>query len=151
MLNMILRNSRGKYYQGFFFANVSGNKFNIFLPSAISAQFDYCIMPRIYANASIVQAIPLSKTSIVRASQISVSARYETRKFEVTLPFTMYEYKKPHLGLAFRYKIFVLGTDRLGSFTGLWDTTGYDLFFGFKFNVCDISKKGGKQPFCPVN
>lgn len=131
--------------------SLSGTKFNIFLPTSISVQFDYCIKPRIYANASLIQAIPIGKNSIVRASQIAVAVRYETRKYEVTMPLTFYEYKDPHLGLAFRYKIFVLGTDRLGSFTGLWDTTGYDLFFGFKFNTCEIKKKGGKQPFCPTN
>ena len=129
----------------------TGTKFNIFLPTALSLQFDYCIMPKFYANASIIQAIPLSKYAIVRASQVAVAVRYETRRFEVTMPFTMYEYKTPHLGLAARYKFFVIGTDRLGSFTGLWDTTGYDLFFGFKANICELRKKGGKQPFCPVN
>jgi len=139
------------HFYGDPYQSQSASKFNIFLPGALSVQFDYCIMPRFYANATIVQAIPISKYAIVRASQISVSARYETRKFEVTVPLTVYEYNKPHMGLAFRYKFFVLGTDRLGSFTGLWDTTGYDIFFGFKANVCDLGKRGGKQPFCPVN
>ncbi|MBL7914785.1 MAG: hypothetical protein JNL49_07030 [Bacteroidia bacterium] len=127
------------------------NKFNIFLPTAFSIQFDYAIVPKVYLNASIIQAVPLSKYAIVRASQAAVTARYETRKFEVAVPFVMYEYKTPHLGLAFRYRFFVIGTDRLGSFTGLFDTTGFDLFFGFKANLCEFAKKGGKKPFCPVN
>jgi hypothetical protein len=98
-----------------------------------------------------IQGIPLSKYAIVRPSQIALSARYETRRFEVAMPLTIYNYRTPHLGLAFRWSIFVIGTDRLGSFTGLWDTTGYDIFFGFKANVCDIAGKRGKKPFCPVN
>src|SRR5688572_10294424 len=139
------------HFYGDPYASQSGDDFSIFTPTALSLQFDYCIIPRVYANATIIQAVPLSKTSVVRASQIAVTARYETRKFEVALPFTMYEYSKPQLGLALRYKFFVLGTDRLGSFTGLWDTTGYDLYFEFKMNVFKLRKKGGKKPFCPVN
>jgi hypothetical protein len=132
-------------------ASRTGSSFKVFLPSAVSIQFDYCIMPRLYANATWVQAIPLSKTGIVRASQIAVTPRYETRKLEISIPLVLYDYKHPHAGLAVRYRIFVLGTDRIGSFTGLWDTTGYDLYFGFKLNVCELRKKGGKEPFCPVN
>lgn len=127
----------------------TGDKFNIYLPTALSLQFDYCIAPKFYANATWVQAVPLSKYAIVRSSQIAVSARYETRRFEVTMPLTFYEYTTPHLGIAFRYRFFVIGTDRLGSYTGLWDTTGMDLFFGFKWNWCE---KGGKRgnPNCPA-
>jgi hypothetical protein len=129
----------------------SGSKMNIYLPTGISLQFDYCIIPKVYANLSLVQAVPLSKYAIVRASQVAVTPRYETRNFEVAMPFTFYEYKTPHLGLAIRYRFIVLGTDRLGSFTGLWNTTGYDVYFGFKFNTCQLKGKGGKDPYCPVN
>lgn len=143
--------SISNHFLGDPYASQSGSGFNMFTPTAISVQFDYCIMPRIYANATIIQAIPLSKIAIVRASQFSITPRYETRRFEVSLPFTLYEYNKPHLGIAMRYKFLVLGTERLGSFTGLWNTTGYDLYFGLKFNVCELKKKGGKEPFCPVD
>lgn len=129
----------------------SASRFNIWLPTALSVQMDYCLMPRVYANATLVQAIPLSKYAIVRSSQAAVSVRYETRNFEAAIPLTFYEYRTPHLGVALRYRFFVLGTDRLGSYTGLWNATGFDLFFGFKFNTCQLRKKGGKDPFCPVN
>lgn len=132
-------------------ASKSGKKFSIFLPTAFSLQFDYCVMARVYLNASVIQAVPLSKFAIVRASQAAFTARYETRKFEVAVPFTMNEYQHPHLGVAFRYRFFVLGTDRLGTYTGLFDATGFDLFFGFKANLCEFAKRGGKKPFCPVN
>ena len=148
---MALDTAISNHFYGDPYESQSGSSFSIFTPAALSIQFDYCVMPRIYVNATLVQATPLNDMSVKRASQFSITPRYETRKFEAALPFTLYEYKDPHLGLAVRYRYFVLGTDRLGSFTGLWDTTGYDIYFGLKFNVCDISKKGGKQPFCPVN
>jgi hypothetical protein len=81
---------------------------------------------------------------------LAITPRYETRRFEAAIPVTLYEYKKPHVGFAMRYRFFVIGTERLGSFTGLWDTTGYDIYFGFKINVCELNKKVGKKPFCPA-
>jgi len=157
-INTVTFNSIGEvdtsisyYFYGDPEKSKTDDKFNIYLPTALSIQFDYCVMPRIYVNASLVQAVPLSKYAVVRASQVAITPRYETRGFEASLPLTFYEYKVPHLGFALRYKFFVLGTDRLGSFTGLWNATGYDIYFGFKFNVCEKRKRGGKDPFCPVN
>ncbi|MFM7823351.1 MAG: DUF5723 family protein, partial [Bacteroidota bacterium] len=124
------------------------DRLTIWLPSAIAFDFDYCIAPKFYANAAVVAAIPLSSTAIVRSSMLSVTPRYETRQFEVSMPFILHEFKAPHLGLAMRYKWFVIGSDRIGAFTGIWNNTGYDLFFGFKLNVCE---KGGKRsPSCPA-
>jgi hypothetical protein len=147
---MALDTAISNHFYGDPYQSQSASSFSIFTPAAVSLQFDYCVMPKIYVNATWVQATPLNDMSVVRASQFSITPRYETRKFEAALPFTVYEYKHPHLGVAVRYLYFVLGTDRLGSFTGLWDTTGYDLYFGIKFNACELRKKGGKQPFCPA-
>jgi hypothetical protein len=124
------------------------DRMDMWLPSALAFDFDYCVAPRFYANLSTVFGIPLSPNAVVRSSLIAITPRYETRRFEASMPLVIHEFKEPHLGLAFRYKWFVLGTDRLGAFTGIWDNTGYDLFFGIKFNVCE---KGGKRsPTCPA-
>lgn len=123
-------------------------KLTIWLPSAVAMDFDYCVIPKFYVNASAVIAAPLAKTAIVRSSMFGLTPRFETRLFEASMPLIFHEFKKAHLGLAFRYKWFVLGTDRLGALTGIWDNTGYDIFFGFKLNVCE---KGGKRsPSCPA-
>jgi hypothetical protein len=63
----------------------------------------------------------------------------------VALPLTFFEYSKPHLGLAVRYGMLVLGTDRLGTYLGLWDATGIDFFFGIKFSRCESGKGKGKR------
>jgi hypothetical protein len=132
-------------------ASKSASEMKIYLPTALSFQFDYCVRPSVYVNASVVQAIPLSnKYAIVRSSQVAITPRFETRKWEVAIPVTFYEYEKAHMGLAFRYGIFVIGTDRLGSFTGLWDATGYDLFFGIKSNFCDSGSKRRNKADCPA-
>jgi hypothetical protein len=129
----------------------TGESFAMYLPSALSLQFDYDIAPRYYVNFSVVKSIPLSDYSVVRSSQLALTPRYETRRSEIDVPLTFYEFSKPHLGLAVRYGILVLGTDRLGSFLGFWDSTGLDFFFGIKFTHCGKGMNARKSKTgCPV-
>ncbi len=83
-------------------ASQSGTAFNVYLPSAASIQFDYCMAPKYYVNASVIQGVPVSDISVHRASQAAITIRYETRRREVAVPLTFFEYSKPHLGLAIR-------------------------------------------------
>lgn len=126
----------------------TGEKYKAFLPSALSVQFDYCVMPSVYVNATLVQPLGFGEYAPSRPAQISFTPRYEKRKFEIAMPLTMYRYEHAHLGLAVRYGVVVLGTDRLGSYTGLWDITGYDIFFGLKWNICDPNAT--KKDDCPA-
>ncbi|HKR06954.1 MAG TPA: hypothetical protein VJY62_20120 [Bacteroidia bacterium] len=114
--------------------------FSVYLPSAASLQLDFCLAPKYYLNASVMQGVPVSAISVHRANQAAVSIRYETRRSEIAMPLTFFEYSKPHLGLAVRYGFLVLGTDRLGTYLGLWDATGLDFFFGIKFSSCANEK-----------
>ena len=121
----------------------------MFLPSAVSVQFDYAVKPKYYLNASVVQRIPLSVYAVRRSNQVSFTGRYETRSWEAAIPLTFFEYEKPHLGFTFRHGVLVLGTDRLGTFLGLWDSTGLDFFFGIKINRCQKFFRKSKTG-CPV-
>lgn len=131
------------------FSARAGKSFSIFLPSSASLQFDYNFRPKYYINATIIQALPLSDYSVVRSSQVSLTLRYETRKWEIDVPLTYFEYDKLHLGLAIRYGVLVLGTDRLGTLIGAWDASSIDFFFGIKINSCDKLIRKSKTG-CPV-
>jgi hypothetical protein len=123
---------------------LAAREFKVYLPSAISLQYDYNLAPKYYVNATIIHGVPVSDISVHRANQVSVTARYETRRKEIDIPLTFFEYTKPHLGLAVRYGILVLGTDRLGTYLGLWDATGLDFFFGIKFSYCEKGRRKSK-------
>lgn len=127
------------------FQSRAENTFTVFLPTAISLQLDYAISPKYYVNATVVKNLPVSAISVIRSSQVSITPRYETRKFEIDVPLTVYEFSKPHLGFALRYGMLVIGTDRLGTFIGLWDATGFDFFFGIKINKCTDRYSSGKR------
>ena len=125
-------------------ASKTGEEFSMFLPLAFSVQFDYNIKPRYYINASVVQRIALNDRFVRRPNQVSITGRYETRKFELAVPLSFFEYKQLGFGIALRYGILVIGTDRLGTFTGLVNATGFDFFFGIKWNSCDVYKRKSK-------
>ena len=119
------------------------------MPTAASMQVDVNIKNNFYVNASVIQRLPLNELSILRPNQFSLTPRYEKRKFEVSMPLSLYDYDKVALGLAVRYGILTIGTDRLGIYTGLFDSTGFDLFFSIKVNRCEQKSRINKNS-CPV-
>ena len=131
---------------------LAGNNFKTSLPTAASAQVDACITPVLYANVSVIQPIMQNDKSVRRAQQLSVTARYETRKFEVALPVSFYEYKVFRFGIAARYGILVMGTDYLNSMLGITEFNGADFYFGIKYAVDKNGgrRRGGKRQNCPA-
>lgn len=123
--------------------------FSILVPTALSVQFDYQVRPNVFTNMSIVQRIHYKVNEIARPNQINLSARYERRRYEANLNLSVWEYKYPSLGLAFRYRWLVVGTDRLFQFVGLTNVKAFDFFFGFKYQFCD-SPFGSRKKDCPA-
>lgn len=121
---------------------INDDGFYIWAPLAISTQFDYSFTPKIYGNLSLVKRIHFTENQIARGDQMNISARYEKRKFEANINYSLFEWDQSSIGLGLRYKWFVIGTDRLLQFIGLSDVQAFDFFFGFKFQFC-------KKPFSP--
>lgn len=108
------------------------------LPSYFSIQGDYNAWNnKFYWNLTWVQRFPLSwkKLGVTRANSIALTPRYETKYFEVAMPFSLYEYTKPQLGLMFRAWFFTLGTDKLGSYLFDSDVYGTDIYVAFKIPI----------------
>jgi hypothetical protein len=125
------------------------SSFNMYLPTAISLQFDYSFTPTIYGNLSWLNRINYSPAEIARGNQLDLSARYETKKFEATADLTLFEYTYPSVGVGFRFWYFVIGTDRFLELLSLTDIKSFNLFFGFKLNFCDFTGKKTKY-YCPA-
>ncbi len=127
-------------------AGLVANSYSIFTPAAAAVQFDYAYSPTIYFNVSVIQRLPISNYIIKRPNQISVTARYETKNFEIAIPYSLYDYYRNRLGLAIRYGVLTIGTDMLGPFTGLFNTYGADIYFGIKWQIADsCDKKQGRK------
>lgn len=112
-------------------ATFKSDEFTMYLPSALSLQFDYHYLEPWYVNTTLIYGIPLSNTAIRRPTELYVTPRYETRKFEVSLPMSLYEMRYPRVGFAVRYQNFTIGSDEL---IGYYDLT-LDLYFSVKFSL----------------
>jgi hypothetical protein len=107
-----------------------GRNFTMFLPTAASVQFDLPFNDHLFLNFSVIQRIPLSKLAIRRSNQIAITPRFESRRFEVALPISYYDFFKPRVGVSLRYGIFTIGSDMVSSLLGVTDTYGADFYFG---------------------
>jgi hypothetical protein len=121
--------------------SVQEKGFTMFVPSAVSIQFDYCFIPHVFANLTWLNRIYYSPREIARGNQMNLSARYETRRFEATADVTLFEYDQPAVGIGFRIGIFTIGTDRLLELLSLTDVRSFDLFLGFKKQFCFWKKR----------
>jgi hypothetical protein len=110
-------------------------KISIWLPTALSAQFDYNFGNNLFVSATFVQGIRIGNAGIRRPALIALTPRYETRYFEVNLPFSFYDYHDPQIGLAIRIFNLVIGTEKLGTFVNLTDVNGMDFYFSIGFNL----------------
>lgn len=122
------------------------DQFTLWLPSAISAQFDYHLKEHWFVNASMIYGFPLAKGALSRPAQISITPRYETRIFEASMPVSLYDWTEPRIGLALRLYGITIGTDKLGGFFHFSNFTGLDFYFSIKllFNKGGCRDKGPK-------
>ncbi len=111
----------------------AGDNFTLWLPSALSVQFDYHVQRSWYVNASLIYGFPLSKSAINRPAELSVTPRYEAGWFEASMPVSLYNWQLARIGLALRVYGITIGTDKLGGYLHFSDFTGLDFYMSFKF------------------
>ncbi len=116
-------------------ASFKASSFSIGLPTALSVQMDFHTSKNIYVGGFWIHPIRLNKNSMRRAAQVSIVPRYETKYFEVNLPVSIYDYKYPRIGLSARFWFFTIGTERLGTWLGLADLNGLDIYTSIKINL----------------
>lgn len=136
----------------------SDTSFKAKLPTAITTSFDYHLFPYVYVNSNFIQGFSRKRRhGVYRPSLISLTPRFETRYFEVAMPFALYDYRRPQLGLMFRVYGIVIGSDKLGALLFRQNVYGADVYFNVKITLyrsfkC-IKKKGNSKDkgyTCPV-
>lgn len=116
-------------------ASYRGNSFYMWLPSALSIQFDYHYFKNWYVNASLIYGFDLSPASVSRPAEIAITPRYESRGFEADLPVSLYDWNKLRIGLSLRYYYITIGTEKLGQFFRISNFTGLDLYVALHFFI----------------
>jgi hypothetical protein len=125
----------------------TANKFAALLPMAVSAQFDYNFENNVYINASAIFG-PRIGSSVRRGGLLAVVPRYERKRFELSLPVSLWDFRYPQIGFQLRLNNnLVIGSDRAMPFLFRSDVYGFDIYFHLKFSVyrnpaCKSGKKG---------
>lgn len=112
------------------------SSFSMALPTALSVQFDWNFGRNFYASATWMHGFGRAKKlGVQRAGVVNVTPRFETRRFEVALPVSLYQYKYPRIGLALRFNNIIIGTDRIGPLLFNPDVYGMDLYVSLKYTI----------------
>jgi hypothetical protein len=128
-------------------AQIESTSFSIFLPAAMSLQFDYNIESEWFINSTLIQPLPLGEIRLTSPSVFLISPRYESRYYGVSIPFVLYEWYKPRMGLSIRIFNFTIGTDYLNTILGLRDFSGLDLYVALKISFAKGYCRGSFTDF----
>ncbi len=111
------------------------NYFSVGLPAALSVQLDVHTFKNLYLGGYWLHPLRVNLHTIKRPAQLAFVPRYETNLFEVSVPVSLYDYKYARVGLSVRLWFFTIGTERLGTWLGMADLNGLDIYTSVKFNI----------------
>jgi len=114
---------------------IQGNEITVALPTALSMQADINYKNNWYINGVLVVPVQLSKSGLRRPVLLGLTPRYQTLRFEASLPITLYDLSKFRIGLSARYRGFFIGTEKISGFFHYRDFTGLDFYAGLKFSL----------------
>jgi hypothetical protein len=127
-------------------AGLASPSFSWWLPTAASLQFDYNFGHNVFANLTYVQGFKMSAHQTgMRRSLISITPRYEIKWVEASLPISLYDYRYPQVGLAFRFYSLIIGSDNIVPFLIPSDVYGFNIYFNLKVSLFKDPKCKGKR------
>jgi uncharacterized protein DUF5723 len=116
-------------------ASLKSNTIKVGLPTALSVQADVNVVKHIYVGGFWIHPIRINSTSLRRPAQLAVVPRYESKYFELSVPISVYEYVYPRIGISARFYFFTIGTERLGTYIGMADMNGLDIYASIKIGI----------------
>jgi hypothetical protein len=128
--------------------NRNSRPFSIWLPTALSLQYDRKLSEKFFINFSMISRIPIGSNRVERDNIIYAAPRFETRFISLYLPFTLYDFNKIHIGFAARLGVFSVGSDNIASLFGKRDFDGTDLYAAVKINPFQRAGNSNKEIKC---
>jgi hypothetical protein len=121
------------------------DKYTMLLPTAISAQADFNLISNLYLYGVITYGVPwLNQLGVQRSGYLGIAPRWESKRFEASLPLSLYQYKRPQLGLCMRLNSIIIGSDDLGALLFKKDIYGADVYLSLKYTIFKHWKCGAK-------
>lgn len=128
-------------------ASFSREDFAIWLPSALSLQFDKSLGGPFFVGAAYTQGFPMGPGALQRGSHLAAVPRLEGRWVEAALPVSVYDWEEVRVGLSLRLGFFTIGTSHLGSILRRSDLHATDLYFAVKASPFQLSGNGKNKGF----
>lgn len=116
-------------------ASLVSNTIKVGLPTAFSLQADFNLQNNIYIAGFWIHPMRINMHSLRRPAQLAIIPRYETKFFELSVPISLYEYQYPRVGIAARFYFLTIGTERLGTYIGMADMNGLDIYASIKIGI----------------
>lgn len=128
-------------------ASLVNDAFAMQLPTALSVQADVALLPSFFVNATVVQAVPVSRISIRRNSLAAVTPRLESRWLELALPVSLLDWTHLRVGASARLGFLYFGTEDFASiFQEQENFDSTDFYIALKLNPFRFGRgKGGKS------
>jgi len=126
--------------------NVRETSFTTWLPSYASLQLDYNFGNNFYANATVIQGFRMQAPfGVHRRSTIAITPRYERKRWEISLPVSLHDFRKVQAGIMLRLNNLIIGTDNLIPLKAKPDMNTPDIYFNVKIPFIKNPKCGGKK------
>ena len=122
-------------------ASLDGTAFKMALPAALNLQADYGVTEQFYVNALLMQRLPTFHIGPKRGNLLAVTPRWQHRWFSASVPVSVYNWSRVHIGLAARLGWLVVGSDDIASLFFNKNLTGADLYIALKINPFEIRKR----------
>jgi hypothetical protein len=126
-------------------ASKVANNFTMGLPTMLSAQFDYRVVPMLYVQGVVTQRLPMYRHALKAPNTLAVVPRFEHRWAAVSVPVVLSDYRSLRVGLGARLGFLYFGSDDVLSWTGKRNLTGSDAYIGLKINGFRIGPQKRKK------
>jgi len=111
-------------------------KFSMYLPMAVSLQYDYWMWKGFYLNGTLIYGFKFGDASVKRPTILAITPRWEKVRYEFSFPISFYEWDPvPKIGFSIRYGGFYIGSENLNPLLKISDFTGLNLYFGMRLNL----------------
>lgn len=114
--------------------------FTMRLPIALHAEFDWHFAKHLYLYNHITYGLPAANIhGLRRPSVIGVTPRFQQKKFEFSLPISLWDFKQPRVGAMMRIGAFSVGTDRLYALKKTRGVSGYDIYMTMAIKIDEVN------------
>jgi len=111
----------------------SSEHLHVGLPTSLHIQGDWKYDENFHVSGSLFFRTPIYENSLKADNGIHIVPRYESEWISVFMPVTVYEFKKPRVGLAARLGFLTIGSEQLGSVLFQQDFRGSDIYMKLSF------------------